>query len=391
MVSSGLVTGVAVGAVTITAMSEGQSGSATVTVTAPSIDSTPLYTLGNGTNYYAAPSGSDANPCTAAAPCYTMQRVAQLLQPGDNAHFAPGNYTWSYSGNKVSVSGTATAPISYISDTKWGAKIFGSGCAPIWNSGAYVQIINFDVTGNCSEGISVNGNYDKVLGNRVHDLPGTGGYAGIHADCCDYTIVGIEIIGNVVDNIAMGTGSNLIHGIYASGPSSVIMNNIVTRVSAACITHYHGSTSSVVSNNVVANCKYGIQIAADGAITSDDYTTVNNNIVIGNGRGIYEFPTAGPHNVYNNNIVYNNATDFDLCCGGTQAGTIALTAAQFSALFVNYTGDMQGDYHLRPGAVAIDAGITRCATGISVCVPTLDYDGRLRPRGTAPDIGAFEY
>jgi hypothetical protein len=169
------------------------------------------------------------------------------------------------------------------------------------------------------------------------------------------------------------------------------MNNIVTRVSAACITHYHGSTRSVVSNNVVANCKYGIQIAADGAITSDDYTTVNNNIVIGNGRGIYEFPAAGPHNVYNNNIVYNNATDFDLCCGGTQAGTIALTAAQFSALFVNYTGDMQGDYHLRPGAVAIDAGITRCATGISVCVPTLDYDGRLRPRGAAYDIGAFEY
>jgi len=54
---------------------------------------------------------------------------------------------------------------------------------------------------------------------------------------------------------------------------------------------------------------------------------------------MYEYPTAGPHNVYNNNIVYNNSTaNLDLCCGGTQSGTITLTAAQFSALFVNYTG-----------------------------------------------------
>jgi len=335
--------------------------------------------------------GPDANPCTAAAPCYTMARVSQLMSPGDNAHFASGNYTWSYSGNKVTKSGTAAAPISYVSDTKWGAKVYGSGCDPIWNSGDYVQIINFDVTGNCSEGIGVNGNYNKVIGNRVHDLPGTGGYAGILADCCSYSKTGIQIIGNVVDNIAMGTGSNLIHGIYTGGPSSVIMNNIVTRVSAACITHYHGATRSIVSNNVVANCKYGIQIAADGGITSDDYTTVNNNIAVNNGRGIYEYPTAGPHNVYNNNIVYNNSTaNLDLCCGGTQSGTLTLTAAQFSALFVNYTGNMSGDYHLQSGAVAIDAGTISCASGVTGCVPLLDLDGVARPAGTSVDIGPYE-
>src|SRR5438046_675865 len=167
------------------------------------------------------------------------------------------------------------------------------------------------------------------------------------------------------------------------------MNKIVSRASAACITHYHGSTRSIVSNNVVANCKYGIQIAADGAITSDDYTTVDNNIAVNNGLVIYEYPTAGPHNVYNNNIVYNNSTaNLDLCCGGTQSGTITSTAAQFSALFVNYTGDMSGDYHLRSGAVAIDAGTTRCAAGMTGCVPVLDFDGVARPAGGAYDLGA---
>jgi len=119
---------------------------------------------------------------------------------------------------------------------------------------------------------------------------------------------------------------------------------------------------------------------------------VDNNIAVNNGRGIYEYPTAGPHNVYNNNIVYNNSTaNLDLCCGGTQSGTLTLTAAQFSALFVNYTGDMNGDYHLRSGAVAIDAGSTRCAAGVTSCVPLLDLVGVARPVGTAVDIGAYEW
>src|SRR3989475_11603329 len=73
---SGLVSGLAVGGATITATSEGQSGSAAVTVTLVS-DSTPLYTLGNGANYYVAPAGSDANPCPATAPCYPLQRLSQ--------------------------------------------------------------------------------------------------------------------------------------------------------------------------------------------------------------------------------------------------------------------------------------------------------------------------
>ncbi len=394
--TGGFVTGVAVGPVTITATSEGQSGSATVTVNPvagnPVAGPTPLYTLGNGANYYVAPSGSDANSCTATAPCYTMARVSQVMSPGDNAHFAAGNYTWSYSGNKVAKSGTAAAPISYVSDTKWGAKVYGTDCSPIWNDGDYVQIITFDVTGSCSQGITTNGNYSKVIGNRVHDLPGTGGYAGITGDCCTYSKTGIQIIGNVVDNIGPWSASNLIHGIYLAGPNGVIENNIVTRAAAACIHLYHGSTREIIANNVVANCgRYGIVVSADGSITTDDYTTVANNIVVNvNGRGIYEYPSSGCHNVYNNNVVYNNAPNFELICG-TQAGTMTLTSAQFSVLFVNYTGDMTGDYHLRSGAAAIDAGTLSCAAGVTSCVPLLDWDGVARPVGTAYDIGAYEW
>jgi len=52
---------------------------------------------------------------------------------------------------------------------------------------------------------------------------------------------------------------------------------------------------------------------------------------------------------------------------------------------------MTGDYHLRSGAVAIDAGTTSCAAGVSSCVPLLDLDGVARSVGTAYDIGPFEW
>jgi uncharacterized protein YjdB len=383
---TGLVTGLGAGVVTITATSEGVSGTAAITATA---------TGGTGKDYYAAPAGSDANPCTAAAPCYTMARVAQLMSPGDVAHFASGNYTWSYSSNQVTKSGTASAPITYISDTKWGAKIYGTGDSPIWNGGDYVDIIGFDVTGNGTNGIEANGSYDRVIGNRVHDMPGTALTAAIVGSCCDYTKVGIQIIGNVVDNIGPWGQVNQTHGIYLASANGVVENNIVTRAAAACIQSYHGATHLIISNNVVANCgRYGITISADPAVTTNDYTTVANNIVVNGGQyGIYEGYSLGSHNVFNNNIVYNNPNgDVNLVSGGgTQSGTLTLTSAQFSALFVNYTGDITGDYHLQSGAVAIDRGTTLCAAGVSVCVPLLDFAGIARPQGAAYDIGPYEW
>jgi hypothetical protein len=387
--SNGLVTGRALGVAKVTAASGGQSGSAAVTVSGQ----TPLYTLGNGANYYAAPTGSDANPCTAAAPCYTMQRVSQLMSPGDNAHFAAGNYSWSYSSNQVTKSGTASAPITYISDTKWGAKVYGAADAPIWNGGDYVQIINFDVTGGGTNGINQNGNYGKIIGNRVHDLPGSGLTGAIVVDCCSYTKTGNQIIGNVVDNIGPWGQVNQTHGIYLAGPGNMAMNNIVTRAASACIQMYHGATHEIIANNVVANCgRYSITVSADPAVTTNDYTTLANNIIVNGGQsGIYEAYSLGTHNVYNNNIVYNNPSGNISGGSGIQSGTLTLTSAQFGALFVNYTGDMTGDYHLRSGAVAIDAGTILCAVGVSLCVPGLDFDGITRPQGLAYDIGAYEW
>ena len=326
-----------------------------------------------------------------------MQRVSQLLAPGDTAHFAAGAYAWDT--QRVATSGTASARVTYVSDVRWGARISG-GCPILQNTGDHVDIVGFDMTGSCANGLLQDGNHGRIIGNRVHDLPGTNGYAGILVDCCRYTLTGNHVIGNVVDNIGPLGQHNQVHGIYMAGPNGVITNNIVTRAAAACIQTFHGPTRMVIANNVVAHCgRYGIKVSADAALgVTNDHTTVNNNIVVnvdGNSQynyGIMEYPATGINNVYNNNIVYNNSGGNLRLISGLASGTITLTPAQFAGLFVNYTGDMHGDYRLRPGSVAIDAGTTRCAAAAaSACVPQIDFAGLPRPRGAAPDIGAHEY
>ena len=185
--------------------------------------------------------------------------------------------------------------------------------------------------------------------------------------------------------------TNLIHGIYVEGPNSIVENNIVTRASAACITTYHGATNEVISNNTVANCgRYGIQISADGSVSTNDYTTVNNNIVVNSANlGIQEFPSVGTHNVFNHNIVYNNAGGNFVLVNGTQSGSVTLTSAQFNSLFVNYTGTASGDYHLTASSMAATNGSTSCASapGANPCTPTVDFD--LAVRSTTLSIGAY--
>lgn len=372
-----------------------------------------------GANYYVSPSptGDDGNPCTLTAPCYTMQRVGQLMTPGATAHFAPGTYTWNTS-QTLGSSGTESARVTYVSDTPWGAKIVITSCDSyiIGNRGDYVDIIGFDMTGACVhngiiQGDGLKGNFGRIIGNRVHDLPTPDtsfADGAIILSCCSpYANSGNQVIGNLVDSIGPFLGgqsqSNTTHGIYVAGPYAVVENNIVTRAAAACIQTYHGATHAIISNNVVANCgRYGITISADSNVTANDTTTVDNNIVVNvrdsaggyYGYGIWESPygLTGCHNVYYNNIVYHNRLNFYLSSCADSSANLTLTDAQFSGLFVNYTGDKNGNYHLQSSAVAIDAGTTRCAVGVTPpCVPSADFDGYPRPYGAAYDIGAYEW
>ena len=121
----------------------------------------------------------------------------------------------------------------------------------------------------------------------------------------------------------------------------------------------------------------------------DDYTMVTNNIVVYNlahdygssligGFGISEAGITGTHNVYDNNLVYGNQTaPFSLQNGNTPGPTISA-----DPMFVNYISDGTGDYHLRAGSPAINAGTSQGPA------PTYDINGVSRPPW---DLGAYEY
>lgn len=115
--------------------------------------------------------------------------------------------------------------------------------------------------------------------------------------------------------------------------------------------------------------------------------TVRNTIFSGRGPGSPIYVHGNTTLVADHNLFYLPRSDAVLIHGGT-----AYTCSNIASLGEgNVCGDPlffrsawgeEGDYHLREGSPAIDAGV---ADG----VPNVDLDGR--PRDAQPDIGAYEW
>lgn len=329
---------------------------------------------------YVSPSGSDANPGTPSAPWKTLQKAAGAATAGMTIHVAPGTYNGSLS---VSASGSATAPIRFVSDTRWGAKVVGL----FQPRGDYITVQDFEVTNpNGSQGIETYGSHTTIRGNKVHDVPGgcpSYGGAGIHS----YRDTDNLIENNLVYNIGNNTGvaCYLTHGIYLEGAREIVRNNIVLGTQGWGIHMWHGATQDTIVNNTVANNLVGgiLVGAGDADATTNDYTTVANNIVYRNGalggrHGISEDGNTGSHNLYTNNLVTGNANaNYNLKNGLQPTATV-----DADPQFVNYTGTVSGDYRLRATSPAIGAGS-------AIYIPPRDFKGNALRRGVTAHIGAW--
>src|SRR5262249_41516366 len=84
-------------------------------------------------DFYVSTTGSDSNPGTQASPFLTLWKAASVAAPGTTVHVAPGTYSSSRYCKTPDVvgqvavcmttSGTASAPITFKSDQRWGAKL----------------------------------------------------------------------------------------------------------------------------------------------------------------------------------------------------------------------------------------------------------------------------
>lgn len=374
-------------------------------------------------DYYVATTGNDSGDGSAGKPWRTIGHAATIVGAGGTVHVLPGVYNESVF---LDNGGTPSARVRFVSDTAWAAKITGDGSgkpAIQIRNADYVDIIGFEITNvNGYIGIESLASYSRIIANLVHGVSGgcmlgqfTLGGAGINLAVPGHDV---DVIGNVIHDVGdylNPHGCESTHGIYVenadspnmNGYSTRAWNNIIYRNESDGITSWHCATRMVIVNNdSFENGKTGILVGANDPGCVNDYSVINNNILVHNGwhdsctyadasqcpigshsgkGGIYETGNTGPHNQYWSNLSfenqYNGAGDDTIHLStGMQQNSIA----GIDPLFVNYQADGTGNYHLQATSPAIDKG-----TGMDA--PPYDFDNYPRPYGAAYDIGAYEW
>lgn len=309
---------VATAAITTQTTAAAASTPASIAASAPA--STAAAAAASIYNLYVVPSGSDANTGTQASPFRTINKAASVAKPGTTVHVAAGTYNGNVS---TQASGTAANRIRYVSDTKWGARIIGSGTESMWtNNGSYVDVDGFDISGPGRLGISNYGSYTLVSNNHVHNLTVSGGCSGsggagiVNAN---YSSTSGDMTGNVVNDIGTPGACNGIQGLYSSNSGSKIMNNTVYRVSAYGIHLWHAASNTIIANNTVyangsSSMGGGIVTGvgdAPGGVKLTNTQVVNNTVYNNPRSGITQYcysglSCIGAGNVVANNVVYGN-------------------------------------------------------------------------------------
>jgi hypothetical protein len=352
--------------------------------------------------YYVSAAGSDSSDGSQARPWKTIQHADVALtlgSGGTTVHVAAG----TYSGPSTNRSGTSSARIVFISDTKWGAKIANSS----WQAGGdYVDINGFEMTNPGSGGYAVNIASAKsvhILNNYMHDFNtgGCGSYGVINET--NNPIADSVISGNVIRHAGnYGAGAVncvTLHGIYSEGARTIIQNNIISGVTGWGIKRNMAPGAcgpGVISHNIVFNNGGGIDLTEHsnaGFVCVWDYNSLNNNIVVSNGVdtpgggrfGINFYHVTGTHNLVANNLIYGNkpadyAHHDKACTGGTPisgsdadgtAGGCPSTSpksdSSLSITFINFQFDGNtaprsnydaDNYQIKAGSSALHNGTT---------------------------------
>ena len=339
--------------------------------------------------YYVSPSGSDSADGTAGRPWATIQHAADAAQPGVIVHVAPGTYIEEV---RIKSSGTSAARITFLSETRWGAKVIAPTSDSAWeNRGDYVDIEGFDITGTGSLGILNLGSFVRIMGNHIHNIPAKcsqSGGAGI--DNANYRASDNDVIGNLVHDIgtSLSTSCGTVQGIYHANLRGHILNNIVYHAWSGGITLWHAAQNVVIANNLVfQNGSNGITVGAGdapGGVVASGMLVVNNMILDnpastwGNGQAIVESGRTGTDNKYLKNLIWKNKQGIVLQNGVVDVGTI-----NADPRLVNYQADGSGRNDLSHSSPAIAAGTLTGA-------PRIDFDGRIRSTTSAPDIGPYQ-
>ena len=395
-------------------------GAAVIGCAAARLDGGSAPPLAHAT-YHVAPTGSDGNTGSKAAPFRTIQQAANVVNPGDVVIVGDGVYL-DHDGDgtivRIARGGAPGELVTFRAANRWKAHLDGkNGVAAngfeLDNGVGYVRIEGFEIQGLANIGSPTTGRgsasgidlYDgghdsQIVGNHIHHIgnvctlsTNTNGQVGIFVQQPNVSIEGnvIHDIGRFFprENGCMYTPffrgyESLDHGIYLNGGShgangAVVRNNIIynTRHGWA-VQWYPGSLANVhVLNNTFAfgnPAKNHTSMVLDASISA---SSIVNNIFYNpeGGRTIEAEDFSGTIMIANNLTTASAMTDrrvAGMMLLNNQVGT--------DPLFVN----APLDFHLKAGSPAIDAG-----RGLALV--RVDIDGAERPRGAGYDIGAHEH
>ncbi len=403
---------------------------------------------GHADTYHVSVKGRDSNDGSSTAPWRTLQKAAEQVRAGDTVIVAPGHYT----GFELKSSGTAKARIRFVG--KPGAVIdhpfFRKRDTVNLEGASHIDIEGFTVTGAVRAGIrAVECKHVHIRNNRVIDNDLWAIFTGF----CDDLVIenNVAAKSRIQHGIYVSNASerpvvrgnhiygNTKAGIHMNGDASMGRGGIIknARIEANLI-HDNGTkgaagincdgvVDSVIRNNILYdNHANGITLyRIDGGKPSSGNRVVHNTIVMPTKtRWCMHIHDGSTDNVFMNNICLNahgqkgsldvtedslrglrsdhnlvvdrfTTTDgesrMDLAGWRKRSGQDRNSRiARAKDLFVDAKN---GDFRLKPGSAAIDAGqqISARQAGAAAATASGDYMGNRRSMGKAPDIGAIEY
>jgi hypothetical protein len=333
----------------------------------------------NGRTFYVSRTGSNTNPGTRRRPWRTIQKALRVLLPGQRALVRRGTYRQNLIMRR---SGTALAPITVAAYPGERVVLHAASRSgntyPVQITGSYFRLRRFVIekglgTSDANVYLWDGAHHIELSRNKIRYGQDQGVFA-------DDTTSYLQFLGNRVHDNGLNhvSGQHQSHGFYIEGSHDLLANNVVyNHPYGFGIQLYPANHDTiVVDNTIAASAHSSVVVGGSGGVYN---VTIRNNILYGGNRGVEMDSTCPTGPVYiDHNVIYAyRVVPIQGGCSSVDTGSGNIFA---NPRFRDYASR---NLRLQTGSPAIDAGLSDWSM-------QKDFDGRTRPQGAGPDIGAFE-